>query len=204
MTVENPNLIKAEDILERVRKAFADTRDKATDAMTQCHNAIQMNIEGHDPVPSLQCKEAHKGFIAFLACEMMNHVGRLESEVAVYSARHDYAAKFDAIARINDNRFPIDFKPFKGIGDELSYQVYAYRQAYIEMLQGEQKLLEHLTVPNLDKANAEPSLVTVFNNIEPNTQLFNTLCIAQYLQKYRKHKNNPFVSSATLQREVPF
>lgn len=187
---------KGEDILERARKAYADKRDKAADAGTQCHHAIQMYIEGHDPVPSLQCEEAHKGFEAFLAWERMNHVEWLESEVTVYSVRHGYAGRFDAIAMVNDNRFLIDFKTSKGIWDEHRYQVCAYRQAYNEMLQKDKEPIEKLAVLHLDKTTAEPSFVAFLNNIDRYTNLFNSLCQVYYLQKDRRLKNNPFVASA--------
>ena len=69
---------KGEDILEQARKAYAVKRDTAADAGTQCHHAIQMYIEGHDPYPSLQCDEALNGYKAFLAWEELNHVEWLE------------------------------------------------------------------------------------------------------------------------------
>lgn len=187
---------KGEDILEQARKAYAVKRDTAADAGTQCHHAIQMYIEGHDPYPSLQCDEALNGYKAFLAWEELNHVEWLESEVSVYSVNHGYAGRFDAIANVNGHRFLIDFKTSKGVWDEHRYQVCAYRQAYNEMLQEGQEPIENLAVLHLDKSSAEPNFIPLLNNIDRYTNLFNSLCMVYYLLKDRRLKNNPFVALA--------
>jgi hypothetical protein len=187
---------KGEDILEQARKAYTIKRDSAADAGTQCHHAIQMYIEGHDPYPSLKCKEARNGFEAFLAWEKMNHVEWLQSEVAVFSEAHGYAGRFDAIAMVNGHRYLIDFKTSKGVWDEHRYQICAYRQAYNEMLEEGQEPIEHLAVLHLDKSSGEPSFIPVMKNIERYTNLFNTLCMVYYLLKDRRLKNNPFVALA--------
>lgn len=198
---------KGEDILEQARKAYALKRDTAADAGTQCHHAIQMYIEGHDPYPSLQCDEALNGYKAFLAWEELNHVEWLESEVTVYSVNHGYAGRFDAIANVNGHRFLIDFKTSKGVWDEHRYQVCAYRQAYNEMLREGQEPIENLAVLHLDKSSAEPNFIPLLNNIDRYTNLFNSLCMVYYLLKDRRLKNNPFVALAkgkSLQVEAPF
>ena len=198
---------KGEDILEQARKAYTIKRDSAADAGTQCHHAIQMYIEGHDPYPSLQCDEALNGYKAFLAWEELNHVEWLESEVTVYSVNHGYAGRFDAIANVNGHRFLIDFKTSKGVWDEHRYQVCAYRQAYNEMLREGQEPIENLAVLHLDKSSAEPNFIPLLNNIDRYTNLFNSLCMVYYLLKDRRLKNNPFVALAKgepLQVEAPF
>lgn len=198
---------KGEDILEQARKAYTIKRDSAADAGTQCHHAIQMYIEGHDPYPSMQCDEALNGYKAFLAWEELNHVEWLESEVTVYSVNHGYAGRFDAIAKVNGHRFLIDFKTSKGVWDEHRYQVCAYRQAYNEMLREGQEPIENLAVLHLDKSSAEPNFIPLLNNIDRYTNLFNSLCMVYYLLKDRRLKNNPFVALAkgkSLQVEAPF
>lgn len=199
---------KGEDILEQARKAYTVKRDTAADAGTQCHHAIQMYIEGHDPYPSLQCDEARNGYEAFLAWEKMNNVEWLESEVTVYSVNHGYAGRFDAIAMVNGHRYLIDFKTSKGVWDEHRYQVCAYRQAYNEMLPEGREPIENLAILHLDKGTAEPSFIPLLNNIDRYTNLFNSLCMVYYLLKDRRLKNNPFVAlakgNASKQMEAPF
>jgi hypothetical protein len=206
--IKNPvDVHRAEDILDQARKAYVVKKDKAADAGTQTHHAIEMYISGMDPYPSLKCEEASKGFEAFLSWEKKNHVEWLQSEVEVVSVLHGYAGRFDAIANVNGFRYLIDFKTSKGIFDEHRWQVCAYRQAFNEMLEEGQRPIENLAILHLDKITAEPNFVPVEKNIEKYTDLFNYLTVVFYLMKDRRLKNNGFAAWAKgeiLDKELPF
>lgn len=191
-----------EGIFEQARKAYVIKRDGAADAGTQCHHAIQMYIEGHDPYPSLTCDESKNGFQAFLSWESKNHVEWLESEVEVVCTTIGYAGRFDAIAIVNGHRYLIDFKTSKGIWDEMYWQVCAYRQAYNEMFP--ERPIDNLAVLHLDKEKATPTFKPVEDEIERKTIFFNHLVNAYYFQCNRKLKNNPFVEAAKGWGTIPF
>lgn len=193
---------RAKDVLEVARKAYKVKKDAAADAGTQCHHAIQMYIEGHDPYPSLVCEESKRGFQAFLSWESKNHVEWLESEVQVYCVSIGYAGRFDAIAMVNGHRYLIDFKTSKSIYDEMYWQVCAYRQAYNEMFPD--RSIDNLAVLHLDKETATPTFKPVEDEIERKTIFFNYLVNAYYFQCNRKLKNNPFVEAAKSWGTIPF
>ncbi len=185
---------RGEEVLENAKKAWREKRDDSASSGTMVHKAIEAYIGGLDFGSLLQNDEAKRGFEAFLSWEKKNHVEWLESEVEVFSLKHGYAGRFDVIAKVNGFRTLIDFKTSKGIWDEMSYQLCAYRQAYNENKDNEP--LENLAILHLSKETGEPTYKAIEKNIERYTKLFNSLTEAYYLMKNRRLKNNPFVKAA--------
>lgn len=194
------NVHEVEAVLAAARKAYAQKRDKAADAGTMVHDAIEAYIKGEEYLeilanedPDVQ-QNAINGFQAFLSWEQKNHVEWLESEVQIFCTSVGYAGRFDAIALINGHRYLIDFKTSKGIWPEFSWQLCAYRQGYNEMYP--EKRVDNMAVLHLDKATAEPTFKPIEAEIDRMTALFNNLAGAYYLLANRSLKNNPFVQRA--------
>lgn len=194
------NVHEVEAVLEVARKAYTQKRDKAADAGTMVHDAIEAYIKGDDYLSLLEAKDPAiqdsviNGFQAFLSWEQKNHVQWLESEVQIFCTSVGYAGRFDAIANVNGHRYLIDFKTSKGIWPEFSWQLCAYRQGYNEMYPD--KPIENMAVLHLDKITAEPTFKPIESEIDRMTALFNNLVGAYYLLSNRRLKNNPFVKWA--------
>ncbi len=73
-----------------------------------------------------------KGIGAFLDWYNENNVEFIEVERFIYSRKHGYVGKFDAVAKVNGIVMMIDYKTSSGIYDEANLQVSAYRAAYEE------------------------------------------------------------------------
>jgi len=186
---------RGEEVLKDARTAYKTVSKYACDSGTQCHKAIEAYIGGKPYEEILETEEAINGFAAFKDWEKMNHVEWLESEVQIVSERIGYAGRFDAIAKVNEHRYLIDFKTSKGIYDEMKWQLCAYRQAYNESPDCTEPI-ENLAILHLDKFTAEPTFKPIIKNLERMTELFNSLVHVYYLMKNRRLKNNPFVKQA--------
>ena len=204
--LKSDNVHEGEAVLLEARTAHKTVKDEAAGNGTMVHRAIELYIN-HDPYEDLLAtEEAKTAFSAFLSWEDKNHVLWEKTECEVFSEKHGYAGRFDAIATINGHRYLVDFKTSKGIWDEMKYQLCAYRQAYNEMLEEGQEPIENIAILHLDKETGEPTFKPIEKDIDRMTTLFNFLVMVYYLLANRRLKNNPFVARCKGENntELPF
>lgn len=112
---------------------YNEKRDSAADTGTKIHEWIEKYLaDNNQPTPEDQ--EVAQGVIAFLDWIDKHKVKFHESEKMVYSKKHDYIGRFDAIATVNGERYLVDFKSSKGVYNDFRYQLSAYVKAWNEQM----------------------------------------------------------------------
>lgn len=201
--LKSDNVHEGEAVLSEARSAHRTVKDEAAGNGTKVHKAIELYINGQDYSELLDNEQTRTAFDAFLSWESKNHVIWIKTECQVFSIKHGYAGRFDAIAMVNGYRYLIDFKTSKGIWNEMKYQLCAYRQAHNET---ESEKIENIAILHLDKETGEPTFKVIEKDIDRMTGLFNSLCAVYYLMANRRLKNNPFVArcKGKIETELPF
>lgn len=117
-------------LIQDAKKAHTKRMNKAADIGTLTHNWLEEFIKAglnKEPLPKIpsnpQMKRCIKGFLKW--CDE-NKVKFKESEQIIYSKKHKYAGKFDAMAIVNGKKCIIDFKTSNAIYDEMFLQATAY------------------------------------------------------------------------------
>ena len=119
------------DAIENATKKWRQEKEAAADAGTAIHDWIEKKIKGEDQeIP--EDEKVKNGVLAFLQWTNENKIKWLENEKIVYSKKHDFIGKLDAIAKINGRKFLIDYKSSKGLYPEFYLQTAAYQLAYEE------------------------------------------------------------------------
>ena len=110
---------------------YNEKRDSAADTGSKIHEWIEQYLDsGNKEIPEDQ--QVAQGVIAFLDWIDKNDIKFEHSEKIVYSKKHQYVGRFDAIANINGTRYLIDFKSSKGVYNDFRYQLSAYLEAWNE------------------------------------------------------------------------
>ena len=106
-------------------------KNSAADSGKLAHRWIEYYLNGENPdMPTDQ--EAVFAINAFKQFESEMKPEWLELEKVVYSRKHDYVGRFDALAMIDGKKTLIDFKTSKGVYREQFYQLGAYKKAWEE------------------------------------------------------------------------
>lgn len=104
-----------------------DKRDKAADAGSAVHAAIESAVKSTEPPRWPKALDGFRvQFDRFLAAYQPEWV---TSEATVYSRTHGYAGTLDSIATIGGRTLLIDAKSGENIYDETAMQLAAYRYA---------------------------------------------------------------------------
>ncbi len=122
---------KASDYYKLYKLALAE-RDEAGEKGTIVHKKIEKFLAGNS-VEYTDDSEINNALDAFYSWYGENNVELIDTECIVYSPMYKYAGTFDALVRINDKVYLIDFKTSKSIYDTYIMQVVAYKQALEEL-----------------------------------------------------------------------
>lgn len=123
--------IIAEEHIEEATKLHEVRKQEAATAGTLVHEWAEKFIAGEDPEMPTDEKVLN-GVTAFLNWVGQEDIKFYESEMMVYSKKHNYVGTLDAIAKIKNKICVIDFKTSSGVYSEMRYQVAAYQMAYEE------------------------------------------------------------------------
>ncbi len=181
-----------DSILEESKKAHRNIVKDAGDIGTQVHGIIERYIKnGRDAVGDLR-DEVQNGFLAFLEWEQKNRVEWLASEVRVFDSFAGVCGTFDAIAKIGDIYYLIDFKTSKGFYNTFGLQLGGYYRSLKEY-----KMPFRVTgagVLRLDKQTGIPEFKDYSKDIERHAKNAALLARLYYSLAKRRLKNNPYVS----------
>lgn len=118
-------------ILDAKRK-YRDISKKATNVGSIIHEWIEEWIAGKKPeLPDSE--QAVNGITAFLKWQKESKVKFIESEKILYSKEYNYCGKIDAVAKIDGEEMPVEFKSSNALYNEHRYQLAAYWLAIEEM-----------------------------------------------------------------------
>lgn len=125
--ITEADILDAED--EHVRG-----KQKAADIGTLIHNWIEAYLTKQNPEMP-EDPNAIIGINSFLEWESNNKVKWLENEQLIYyrKGNHEFAGKFDAVAKIGKEIALIDFKSSNDLHDEYAFQTAAYQMAWEQM-----------------------------------------------------------------------
>ena len=123
--------LKIQALLVDGKLAHRKKKDAAADFGTMVHEWIEKHIKGENPKPFVN-EKLKNSCDKFLRWEKENKVEYIANERIVYSKKHNYAGKFDFLAKIDGKLWMGDIKTSSGIWDEYWFQTAAYRQAYVE------------------------------------------------------------------------
>lgn len=131
--------VVTEQDLKDAAQAYIKARNKGGDTGTTVHGIIEQIIMGEKPDIESQTEEVKLAISAFEQwCEDFEPEF-LATEQVVYSKEYNYAGTFDAVARIGDAVYLLDFKTTnaskeapRGIYAENFIQLGAYLTAYDE------------------------------------------------------------------------
>ena len=123
--------ILTESAIGESLKKWRDAKEEAADIGTAIHDWIEAKIKGLEPdIPADD--KVKNGVLAFLKWQNENKIKWLENEKIVYSKKHHYIGKLDAVAKIGGKIYLIDYKSSKKIYPEFYLQTAAYQLAYEE------------------------------------------------------------------------
>lgn len=120
-----------EDALVIALKEWRKAKDEAADVGSMAHDWIEQHIKGLKPAMP-ENPAVMNCVSAYLKWEGENKIKWLKNESLVYSKKHDYVGKFDAIAKIKGKTYLIDYKSSKGLYPEFYLQTAGYQLAYEE------------------------------------------------------------------------
>lgn len=129
--------ITQESIIE-ASKAHQRAKEKAASIGSMVHDWIEQwtILRGENvPMPegdSPDTQNVINGIIAFLSWVNDNKVKIQDPERIIYSRKHDFVGKIDAVATINGKKCLLDYKTSKIFATEYRYQTAAYQLAYTE------------------------------------------------------------------------
>jgi hypothetical protein len=117
--------------IDLATKEWRKAKEEAADVGTLAHDWIEQHIKGLNPEmpthPSvMNCVSA------YLKWEGDQKIKWLHNEKIVYSKKHDYVGKLDAICKIKGKTYLIDYKSSKGLYPEFYLQTAGYQLAYEE------------------------------------------------------------------------
>lgn len=96
------------DLIERAKKEYRRVQVEAQDIGTEIHDWISAKIKGEKPdMP--EDERVVNGITAFLKFQKDHKFKWLESERVIYSKKHNFAGRLDAIAR-DGKKILVDFK----------------------------------------------------------------------------------------------
>lgn len=134
-----------ESMLNSAERAYEEVRDKAAGIGDYVHLFAERYSVHLDPKEAYSEMVAELGYltdedrvkvdagVVGLTDWLKKEKIEIESaEKIVYSKKHDYVGKFDAIIKHNGKRYLADYKTSNGIYDEYYYQTAAYLKAYEE------------------------------------------------------------------------
>lgn len=103
--------------------SYIQQQKEALDVGTQVHNWVEMYTKG-ETLPMPENDSVKNGILAFLKRKTDNKVEFIESEKIVYHKAYNYIGKLDAIAKISDKVFILDYKTSKSFyAVEMSLQL---------------------------------------------------------------------------------
>ena len=107
--------------------------------------------------------------------------------MTIISAEHCYAGTLDAVAKIGDKKYVIDFKTSKGFYSGYQKQISAYALAYTEMTGIP---VDGCGILRIDKESGLPEWKDCTKNRERKESAFLKLLDFFYEDKKRRLKNN--------------
>jgi hypothetical protein len=197
-----------ESLLLDAEKRYREVSQEALDIGSEVHYLIERYIQHDKDVLKDVRDEVMQGVIAFFEWEKENNVEWIESEIPVFNNNWGYAGKFDAIAKVNNKVYVIDFKTSKRIYPEAWLQVAAYKEAR-ESMYKTYEVIDHngdcftksyneievdgVGILRLDKLTGLPEWKekTDFVDIRNDYEIFISFCIAHYKTRKKPYKNNP-------------
>lgn len=119
-------------IVEEWSKRRREVSKEATDIGTIVHDYCEWFACGVDmPMPDIP--QALNGIQWFLSRYREHNIKFLHTERLIYSKKHNYCGKFDALIERDGKKCLVDFKTSKGFYPlEMGMQLAAYRAAYEE------------------------------------------------------------------------
>lgn len=115
-------------------KDYREVRDKAADAGTMAHAAVDAWVRGKEPEfagdPDI-CEKAQRAYGAFLDWAQQTNLRVTHSEVPLVSERHRYGGTFDALL-VQNSRAMGDWKSSNACYPEYLIQVAAYGHLWEE------------------------------------------------------------------------
>lgn len=154
--------------LESARLAHKKKKEEAAGFGTLVHNWIEKYIKGQNPEPLVN-KTLNDAVQTFLKWVEQNNVKFIASEKPVYSKKYDYCGTIDFICEIDGKKYIGDLKTSKGIYDEYSMQVAAYRYADEEESGTQYAGSIIVRIPKTEDDDVE---IAYINNYQKNCKAF--------------------------------
>lgn len=181
-------------LIEEARKQHNIKKEEAADIGTAIHafaEAFGGYKLGKCECPQLPIKapvEVKNGISAFLEWYNTNNVEFLECERFVYSKDFGYVGLTDAVIKLGDKKYVVDYKSAKYIYDEAKLQVAAYTCAYIEEMTEE---VAGSLILRFGKENGELEVhETPIEDVYKNFDAFRGCLIAKNRLKELQKKTN--------------
>lgn len=127
---ENGKTVTVE-MVEEAKNKWREAKEEAADIGSAAHDWIEQYIKGKKPAMPENDKVMNC-VSAYLKWEKGLKIKWVVNEGLVYSRKHDYVGKMDAIAIIGGQKYLIDYKSSKGIYEEFYLQTAGYQIAYEE------------------------------------------------------------------------
>lgn len=124
----NPSRSEVLILCDQAKHAYRDVRDKAADAGTMAHEAVEAWIKGNPIVfqgdPGV-CKNAERSFGAFLEWAEMTQLKVTHTEMPLISEKHKFGGTLDAMM-MRGKRSLGDWKTSNSVYGEYLCQIAAY------------------------------------------------------------------------------
>jgi len=126
---------RTNDEIKRWCWIFNEKKQKACDVWHKVHEFAENTIKGiENNLDDIEDLKTTNGVLAFTQYVKEKQIKWIEVEKVVYSKKHHYIGRFDAIAEINWEKWLVDFKTSKQFYEmEMRLQTAAYVEAYNEM-----------------------------------------------------------------------
>lgn len=176
------------ELIEEAKKEYRRLTAEAADIGTEIHKWAEDWIAGKKPeIPDNE--KVANGITAFLKFNKDNKIKWIESERLVYSKKHKYCGKLDAIGIMNDRLTLIDFKSSNGIYDEMYLQVAGYQIAYEEETN---KKIERKIIARFGKEDGEFEIRELENNGKDEKAFLAQLIVVKRLKELEKDAKNRY------------